>query len=311
MTSAPIAVIGNANLDLVGGMLDHWPEQGTETFLDRSDSRIGGSAANTGLVLQRLGAVSGLIASAGSDMIGDMIRGAFNGPLDRIANTDGASSVTFGLLHGGAERSFFSTPGHLDAFGEAEIRSGLTNWPLNCAWALLSGSFALPLVRDKSAGLLARLRDQGAKTAIDPGWPDGGWTGANRDRAWDWVGLSDLVLLNDKELLGLTGQSGLEDALASAEARLAPSTTLIVKCGPDGAVSLHAGQRHSADSPAAGIFDTIGAGDAFNAGYLAALQAGYSAPQALHAGCNVASAVIREFPRGNGPVSLPPQRGAA
>lgn len=304
-----IAVIGNANLDLVGGLMDTWPERGTETFLDRADSRIGGSAANTALVLQRLGAESGLVASAGDDLVGSLIAGQFSGALDRIAKAPGPSSVTFGLLHPGSERTFFSTPGHLDRFDSAVVRAGLDDWPLDDALVLVSGSFALPGLRDECGALLREIRSRGARVAIDPGWPDRGWTVANRALALEWVSASDIILINDKEALGLTDTASVSQGMEALTPRLGPDAVLVVKCGPEGAVSISGGVRCAASSPAAGIFDTIGAGDAFNAGYLAAMQSGFSPEDCLRAGCDVASRVIRAFPRETTSLDLPaPQR---
>lgn len=301
----PIAVIGNANLDLVGGLLDVWPEHGTETFLTHADSRIGGSAANTALVLQRLGATAGLIASAGDDFIGDMIAEKFGGRLDRMVRTTGSTSITFGILHPGSERTFFSTPGHLDRFSISEVSAGLDDWPLEGAIALLAGSFALPELCSASSGLLEMLRMSGAQAAIDPGWPDGGWTQQNRAIAMDWVARSDLVLINDKELLGMTGGASLESSLDELSAHAGDGSAIVVKCGPMGAVCQKNGERVAAPSPEANIFDTIGAGDAFNAGYLAAWQAGHSTQGCLSAGCTIASQVIREFPRSPSKVPVP------
>ncbi|KPP91369.1 MAG: ribokinase family sugar kinase [Rhodobacteraceae bacterium HLUCCA08] len=301
---APIAIIGNANLDLVGGTMDHWPERGTESFLDHSDLRIGGSAANTALVLQRLQARSGLIASAGGDLVGDMIAGRFGGALDRIARVAGPSSVTFGLLHPGSERTFFSTPGHLDRFDLSLVRGGLADWPLAGAMALVSGSFALPALCRGTSELLSDLRGHGAALAIDPGWPDGGWTEDNRALALDWIAQGDVILMNDKEVQGLTGCATVAAALDRLDARLRPGAVLAVKCGPAGAVGRHGGDTLTAPSPPAEVLDTIGAGDAFNAGYLAAWQAGYPVAGCLRAGCDIASRVIRDFPRGTGPLAL-------
>lgn len=300
----PIAVIGNANLDLVGGLLAEWPEQGTETFLDRADSRIGGSAANTALVLQRLGARSGLIASAGSDAVGTMIAEAFAGPLDRIARIEAPTSVTFGLLHPGAERTFFSTPGHLDRFDMAGVRAGLSDWPLTGAQALISGAFALPALTRDCLSLMQALRARGARPAIDPGWPGDGWSDETRALMRDWITESALVLINDKELTGLTGAATVAQGLEAMAGHLPPDCVLVVKCGAEGAVALHRGQTYRAHSPSAEIFDTIGAGDAFNAGYLAAAQAGHDITACLVAGCAVASRVIRVFPRDGGALSL-------
>jgi ribokinase len=45
------------------------------------------------------------------------------------------------------------------------------------------------------------------------------------------------------------------------------------------------------------IFDTIGAGDSFNAGYLLARLDGAGLAEALAAGCQAATAIIARFPR--------------
>lgn len=304
-TTLPIAVIGNANLDLIGGVLSDWPDRGTEVFLDHADSRVGGSAANTALVLQRLGARSGLIASAGTDTVGQMIADAFTHPLDRIARIAGPTSISFGVLHPGSERSFFSTPGHLDSFDVGQVRSGLKDWPLNGAYALVSGAFAMPGLAEDCLSLMADLKAQGACVAIDPGWPADGWTVAMRDLMQDWIAQSALVLINDKELLGVTGADTLKAGISVIAPTLAQETVLVVKCGPSGAIALANGQSFAASSPKAEIFDTIGAGDAFNAGYLAAAQAGHEVAACLSAGCAVASAVIRTFPRAKTALHLP------
>lgn len=301
----PIAVIGNANLDLVGGILAQWPEQGTETFMDRSDLRIGGSAANTALVLKRLGATFGLISAAGNDLIGDMIRAAFQDELDRISLIEQNSSVTFGVLHGGAERTFFSTRGHLDVYDERHIQTALRDWPLQGALVMLSGSFAMPALCAATTELLKSFRKSGARVVIDPGWPDQGWTPSTRALMADWIALSDIILINDKELLGFSGLADIELAMKDVAIGLGDGAQLVIKRGARGASSLSgAGTAHDARALPMEVFDTIGAGDAFNAGYLAAVQAGHDALTALCMACNLASEVVAEFPRSDRPLTL-------
>ena len=50
-------------------------------------------------------------------------------------------------------------------------------------------------------------------------------------------------------------------------------------------------------APETKIFDSIGAGDSFNAGYLLARMDGAALPEALAAGCRAAAAIISRFPR--------------
>ncbi len=78
---------------------------------------------------------------------------------------------------------------------------------------------------------------------------------------------------------------------------LRPGATLVVKVGARGAIGIQGGRRFDCAAPSADIFDTIGAGDSFNAGYLLARLNGCGLSEALAAGCNTASSIIARFPR--------------
>lgn len=289
----PICVIGNVNIDVVLGPLADWPEPGTECFVPRADFRIGGSAGNTALILARLGARGGLVSAAGQDRLGRMITDRFCGPLDRIVPVDGQTGVSVGVLHPGAERSFLSFNGHLDAIDLPMIMRALSGWPLQGALALVSGAFAMPGLLAGQKALLDHLSAAGAEVAIDPGWPGGGWTVDARARLQGWMTRADQLLLNDKELCGLTGSDDIDSALRML-GRIAPGIQVVVKAGRDGA---RLGPHHAA-APAVSVFDTVGAGDAFNAGYLDALARGAGPAAALARGVAVASETVARFPRG-------------
>lgn len=294
---SPICIIGNTNLDLVMGLLPVWPEAGTETFLDRSDFRAGGSAANTAMVLQSLGCQSGLVSALGSDALGDLLGAGFSGPLDRIARVTGQTGVSVGVLHPGAERSFLSFNGHLDAIDLPMIQTALKDWPLQGSFVLVSGAFAMPgLLADQDA-LLDHLRLAGAKVAIDPGWPGAGWTPVMRQKVNAWVGQADHVLMNDKEIMGLTGADSVTEGLGALALRAASKACLVAKTGREGAMLQQGQALCRAVAPAVEVFDTVGAGDAFNAGYLAAMASDAPPDAALQAGVDVASRTIARFPR--------------
>ena len=302
----PICIIGNANLDLVAGSVGDWPAWGTEVFLSRSDFRVGGSAANTAVVLQRLGHEAGLVSARGSDEPGEMIARHFAGTLDRVAVLPQRTSISVGILQTGGERSFFSTDGHLDGLDSDFFRASLADWPLKGALALVSGGFALPALMDAHVGLLEWLKTQGAEIAIDPGWPGGGWTDTAIASARGWIALADHVLFNEMEALGLTGAPDIARALAAMQPMLAPSARLIVKQGPDGASCSCAGDLIHEGAEPLNVMDTIGAGDAFNAGYLSAVADGKDPQTALRRGIRVAGQVICEFPRRTDPISPTP-----
>lgn len=298
----PICVIGNLNVDLVMGTLADWPEHGTETFFDRCELRPGGSAGNTALALRRLGMRSGLVSATGTDTLAELLSTRFDGPLDRIGKIEGQTGISVGVLHDDAERSFLSFDGHLGQLDLAKVLALLEDWPIAGSLVLVSGGFAMPgLMRDQCA-LLDHLRLEGAEIAIDPGWPGEGWTGPERRRMLSWARASDHVLLNDKELTGLAGtvEGHVEEAATAMETELPDRCRLVVKRGAAGASLWQGGSVFYAEAPRTEPFDTVGAGDAFNAGYLGAVAAREDLSAALRRGCIAASRLVSQFPRGTG-----------
>lgn len=291
-----ICVIGDIGVDLVMGMLDQWPQLGTELVMPRSELRAGGSAGNAALALRHVGAPVCLVSAVGDDDFGRWLRGQFHGMEARLALCPCASTVSVGLMHRCSERNFFTTEGHLAAFTEAQVRAQLPE-PVPGSLALLTGVFLLPGLRRHYPALLQALRQRGYRLALDTGWPSEGWTEAVRDEVRGWLVHCEHLLLNELELCQLAGVNVLPQAMARVQAWLPAGATLLVKAGARGAMASEGGQTVSQSTPAAEVFDTIGAGDSFNAGYLAARLQGAELPQALAAACRLASAVLSRFPR--------------
>lgn len=95
-----------------------------------------------------------------------------------------------------------------------------------------------------------------------------------------------------------TGAATPADAAAALRALMPPGATAVVKCGAEGALAAAPdGRLHHAPAPAVTVIDTIGAGDAFNASFLAAQARGADLPAALAAGTATASRAISTLPR--------------
>ncbi|WP_349364116.1 MAG: carbohydrate kinase family protein [Roseitalea porphyridii] len=299
-----ILVLGNANLDVIVGHVDTWPERGTESFFPHGDLRIGGSAANTARVLQRLGARSGLVSAHGSDFAGAAIGQAFSGARDRVASLSGPTGFTVGLLHRPSERTFLSSVGHLDRLDAGFFRRALDGVALEGALVLLSGGFAMPALIEGHRALQDFLRDRGAELAIDPGWPDGDWTDTELRQARAWLAASDHALLNDKEAAAIAGTGDLEAMIGALADAMPSGTTLVIKRGPRGAIAHRAGRTIEVTAQALDPVDTVGAGDAFNAGYLDARAKGMSLRACLERAVTVAGHIVSEFPRAASPIDL-------
>jgi hypothetical protein len=77
-----------------------------------------------------------------------------------------------------------------------------------------------------------------------------------------------------------------------------PDAIVVVKRGPEDVIGIDAdGTLVSVKTPRVKVVDTIGAGDVFNAAFLAALCAGNALQVCLSAGARVASHAISTAPR--------------
>ena len=230
----------------------------------------GGSAANTARWLARLGVRTMLICAVGRDGPGRALVAALraDGVDVRAARPAGARTARIGMLvDATGERSFVADRGAADLLAPGDLRA---SW-LSGAGVLHLPAYSLLGSPLGAAGRRAveMARAAGAAVAIDLASTAPLLAGGRR-RA------HELVRVADPDLLFTTGIEaaaflGARDVTALL--RFAP--VAVVKRGPDGATLLsRAGsgppvRLEVATRPLAAA-DTTGAGDAFDAGYLAA-----------------------------------------
>ena len=279
------------------GPIARWPEIGTETIVSRNELRPGGSAGNTALALRYLGGECRLISLVGNDSFGTWLRDEFTSIDASLPDCDAPTSLTVGIVHDCTERTFFTTEGHLGSLSMEHVAPALSERPAPGSIALLSGAFLTPLLRPNYGELVAQLKSLGYRIALDVGWPPGGWSDAVCAEVLSWVRECDHILFNETEIVNLTANPALEYAVQSLAKRIRPDACLVAKTGPKGALAIANGRRYEVSSRETDVFDTIGAGDSFNAGYLLARQRGAGTADALQAGCDTAVSVIRRFPR--------------
>jgi sugar/nucleoside kinase (ribokinase family) len=295
-----LTILGDVGIDIVMGPLDGWPEIGTESMMPRSEMRAGGSAGNAALAAASLGASVRLISAVGSDPLGLWLKGQFDGIAASWHVLESATSLSVGMIHQNGERNFFTTHGHLEMQAWDRLAPALSPPPTPHVPGiiLLTGAFLLPNLRRDYPILLRHLRDLGYQIALDTGWPPEGFTPAVINEVKVWLPLVDHVLLNELEITRVAADDNLNTAMATLSALLRPNASLIAKVGREGAIGWRDTEKASARPPETGIiFDTIGAGDAFNAGYLHAITQGSDLSVALTSGCATATHIIANFPR--------------
>jgi ribokinase len=292
-----LTIIGDVGVDLVLGPLGEWPRVGTEVLMERSELRAGGSAGNAALAVGYLGGRSRLLSVVGDDEAGAWLSGQYGALGAVLVRCDAPTTLSVGLIHSCGERTFFTTRGHLEKLSYELLRPLIPPAPDARSIVLLSGVFLTPALRSEYPRLIGELKGLGYQVALDTNWPPHGWSAAVRAEVAGWIAGCDHVLLNDLEVRSLADLPDLPAAVDRLSGLLRPGATLAVKVGARGALGAQDGERHESAAQPAAIFDTIGAGDSFNAGYLLARLSGCDLGAALAAGCDAAAAVISRFPR--------------
>jgi sugar/nucleoside kinase (ribokinase family) len=286
-----IWVLGNVNVDVLLGEVTPWPEPGTETILPHYQLRVGGALGNTALALHALGARASYLGSLGDDALGDWLDGELRRADCALTRVAAGTAVTAGLTHPGGERTFFTHLGHLQRYRVmAEELARMAPGDL----CLLCGYFLLPEVRCEGPRLLQALEARGVTTLLDTGWPSEGFTDEVREEVAALLPHVDYFLPNREEVEGLCGlglRDGLERLSSSVKGRV------LVKLGAEGAGYMDGGSWRHVPAPEVEVVDTVGAGDTFNAGLLAALQRGCALSQAIRLAVEAASLAVASSPR--------------
>ncbi len=302
MADLDLLVIGDLNPDLVLAGGDVHPRFGqVETIVDSADLVIGGSAGITAVGASRLGLEVGISAVVGADRRGRLIRDLVSSEGVDATNVRVDTAVPTGItvvLVDGSDRAILTAPGTIGSLQSSDL-AALADKPARhvhvASYYLMSERFRSGLV-----GHLGRFHDAGCSVSIDTNW--------DPSEKWEIGGLLDVVdvfLPNEKELLAITGAAAIEEALPTLSRDRA---RIVVKAGSAGAATFVNGSVVRVPIPDVGGFiDTIGAGDSFNAGYIAAVLAGVSAPDALAVGVAVGSLSTR----GRGGTAAQPSRAEA
>jgi sugar/nucleoside kinase (ribokinase family) len=297
----PLAVIGNVNVDLILGPAAPWPKTGTEVIVDHDELRVGGQAGNSALVWEALGLDYEIAASVGDDQFGRWLSETFGIRGSRWPVSRESTTLSVGITHPDGERTFFTTRGHLPRFSLADVLAVLDGERLAGGYALLTAAFLTDDLTREYPALFDWADRYRITLALDTGWPLDGWTAANCEATRQWLSRSGIALFNEIETTTLAGIADPAEAARELRAHMPENAIFVVKRGPDGAIAIDAdGTLASASAPTVKVVDTIGAGDVFNAAFLAASARGEPIADCLTAGTRVASRAISTLPRSYG-----------
>jgi sugar/nucleoside kinase (ribokinase family) len=266
-----ILVLGEINPDVIVRGVDPRPQFGqVERLVDAIDLVVGSSSAIFACGAARLGLRIAFVGVVGDDAMGRFMLDAMRACGVDVSACRVDEAVPTGasvILVGDGDRAILTAAGTVPLLRDADVPAGL----LDRARHLHVGSvFLLDALRPRLAERFAAARRAGISTSLDCNWdPRGTWDGGLRQI----LGQSDVFLPNAAEAKRIAGRDSVEDATRALAA--AGPRVVAVKCGADGAIAAEPdGTITRVPAIAVDAIDTTGAGDSFDAGFLASWLAG-------------------------------------
>lgn len=265
MSAFDLLVLGDANPDLVvrGGQVV--PAFGqAERIVDQAYLTIGGSGAIMACGAARLGLQVAFCGVVGDDLFGRYIREAMAqrgvGLSGLTTDPDGPTGVTV-VLSSPDDRAMLTAVGTI-----ADLRGDLVPRDLlgSTRHVHVSSYFLQRALAPDLPALFDAAHEAGASTSVDPNWdPTGAWDGG----LLQLLSKVDVFLPNAMEATNLARTSDLDEAVQRLRAR---TPVVVVKDGVNGALGSALGSSSRAPAFPGPVVDTTGAGDSFDAGFLAA-----------------------------------------
>jgi sugar/nucleoside kinase (ribokinase family) len=271
-----LVVLGDANPDLVMTG-DVEPTFGqAERLVDEARLTVGGSGAIAACGAARLGLRVAFCGVVGDDAMGRFMRDELSGRGVDVSGLRTHPSVPTGVtvvLSRGQDRAILTQPGTIAALDASQVDGGLLG---DTRHVHVSSAFLQTALLPGLPTLFDVAHAAGATTSIDPNWdPAGRWDGGLREA----LPMTDVFLPNETEV---TRIARVDDAAAAAHALAADVGLVVVKVGGEGAFAVRDGDEPLAVGPLpVEVVDTTGAGDSFDAGFLAATLEGRTIRGAL------------------------------
>jgi sugar/nucleoside kinase (ribokinase family) len=277
-------VAGRPSVDVMFAGLDQWPELGND--IDAEALGVcAGTSFNTPAAANRIGLRVAYVAEIGNDVWSEMIRDEFEAEglstafLVAEDRPLPAVSVAFNME---GDRGFVSHWGGGPAVDDRIDERAL---------ALLGSVDARHLHAqvDDTPALEAAAKANGMTVSVDA-FDGASW--ASPRSVDELLRDVDVLLANEAEACAMAGTRDRESAL---EVLASHCDCVVIRRGPEGAVGIAGGEIRSVPADQVGVVDTTGAGDCFNAGFLAGWLSGLPIEHSLTLGVICGSGAVTDF----------------
>lgn len=275
MADLDLLVLGDANPDLVltGDVAPAFGQ--AEKLVDEARLVVGGSGAITACGAARLGLRTAFIGVLGDDVLGRFMLGALaeagvdvSGCVVDHERPTGISVV----LSRPEDRATLTAPGTI-----AALRSELVDRDLlrRARHVHVSSYFLQRELAGDLPALFEEAAVAGATTSIDPNYdPAERWDGG----LLETLSRTDLFLPNSLEARAIGGS---EDVDIAAQVLGERARIVAVKFGQGGGLAISGEEVVRSEAIPTEVVDTTGAGDSFDAGFIAGMLAGWPLARCL------------------------------
>jgi len=288
----PAHCLGIAVMDALSGPLEAYPQPGRVPQVVTETARFlpGGGAVNTACALARMGLPAAVFSRVGNDAMGRLLRdeiAAAGADVSGLLLADGdATPFTFVGVHPGGERTFIHTPGANLRFSPADLDLDRL---FDADFFLWQDLWVLPGLDPQAPSLLSEARRRGCATLLDECWG----LGPRRDLWESALPFCDIALPSASDLSAIyPGETpdGMADRILEAGAG-----SVCLKLGAAGCLIATASRRARLPALPARVVDVTGAGDCWDAGFLAGLMTGEEIEQAARLGAACAAFCIESM----------------
>ncbi len=276
-----VASVGILVADVIVQTVTKYPEKGVLTPVDSITMCNGGNAMTAAINLRKLGVESHMVGMIGDDMFGKYLKSRLEESdviTDGLMTSDSVqTSASVLMIDEEGERSFFHCVGTNAVFSENDIDYSVID---KCDMVFVTGTFLMDnFDGEGTKTFLKKCKEMGKTTFLDVCWDAKGKWGELLDMSLPYI---DYLMPSIDEAVCIAKESEPEkiaDILTSKGAN-----NIIIKLGKKGSYLREKGETKGTVYPPYLVenpVDTIGAGDSFCSGFLAAYARGYSAKECM------------------------------
>lgn len=296
MSYTTVLSIGSAYIDIncFGYQLDEkgmQPE--TESVGSAYEIQAGGSAINFARVICSLGMTATFIGKVGDDAMGHqlhekLVQSRINPAL--IVGHKAQTNLGLNFINQGGETIMAVVGDANQSFTASELMAAADDYISQSRYLLLGGCFKLPKLLSAFTDLVLIAKKHGVKVALDHGRIFSGVTEEEIITVKKLACLVDYYLPSRFELQELWGIKSIRAGLSTLSKQV--SGTVIVKDSHNGAQIYNGHTPIEVPAFPVEVRNPVGAGDSFNAGFIAAQSQDKPLLESIRYACATAAVKI-------------------